>query len=146
VTLLPYTTLFRSSLVLVGFRCRFVLVFFLGLLVGVVPVRAFVAVRRLILGLLAFLGVLVLSAVGMQCRRSHHVPLKVLELEPSAPTLCPPDVSDSLEEPMGVVLQDDQDASEVGCELMEGNGAVDIPLGSTGTPYDPLLGNQLDDL
>ena len=75
---------------------------------------------------------------GAGSRLVIDVPAEVLELQPGATTLRPPDVAGALEQALRVVLQHQQDAGEVRAELVEGDRAVHVALGSRRPPHDVL--------
>ncbi len=71
---------------------------------------------------------------------------EVLELEPDAPALGPPDIADAFHEALRVVLEDHEQASQSRRELVEGDASVDVPLVTLGAPDDLLVGHLFQDV
>src|SRR5437764_8334867 len=71
---------------------------------------------------------------------------EVLELESGPTSLGTPGTCGLLEKALRVVLHDQQDASELWSNLMEGDGPVDLSLLALGSPHDApvryLLGDR----
>src|SRR5918999_749654 len=86
-----------------------------------------------------------LDFVRVQQALRHHVPPEVLEFETRPPALCPPDIAGAFEQAPRVVFQDQDDAGEVGRQLVKGHGAVDMTLRAFRAPDDPLIRDLLDD-
>ena len=86
-----------------------------------------------------------LDLVGLEDGARHHVALEVLQLEPRPPSLGAPQVAGALEETLGVVLQDDDDAGQLGSQLVEGDRAVDMTLLALRAPHDALVRLLLED-
>jgi len=63
---------------------------------------------------------------GVQHALGHHVPPEVLEFQAGPPALRPPEIAGALEHALRVILEDQQDAGQVGCELMEGHRPIDV--------------------
>src|SRR6478752_8227157 len=86
-----------------------------------------------------------LDGVRVEDGPGHHVTAEVAHLGPGAPALGLPDVAGLLEQALGVVLEHDQDAGQVGPDLVEGDRAVDVALLPLRAPHDALVRDLLED-
>src|SRR5690606_11520067 len=68
--------------------------------------------------------------LGVENGLRHDVALKVFQFQPCSSPRRPPQVAGLLEEALGVIFEDHDDASEVGSHLVEGHRAVDESLGA----------------